>query len=73
MAILTAPVSADVDCNQLKTSTNWCAPSSSKAMKKQRRNRAGCMRARMQPALFRRCFFIALLLLGAHQLVLVLS
>jgi len=31
------------------------------------------LRARMQPALFRRCFFIALLLLGAHQLVLVLS
>jgi len=31
------------------------------------------LRARMPPALFRRCFFVALLLLGAHQLVLVLS
>ncbi|MRW87850.1 TSUP family transporter, partial [Pseudoduganella sp. FT26W] len=27
------------------------------------------LRNRMQPALFRRCFFIALLALGAHQLV----
>ncbi|MRX11291.1 TSUP family transporter, partial [Pseudoduganella sp. FT25W] len=27
------------------------------------------LRGRMQPALFRRCFFIALLALGAHQLI----
>jgi uncharacterized membrane protein YfcA len=27
------------------------------------------LRGRMQPAVFRRCFFIALLALGAHQLV----
>ena len=31
------------------------------------------LRERMQPALFRRCFFIALLLLGAHQLLKVVS
>jgi uncharacterized membrane protein YfcA len=31
------------------------------------------LRDRMQPALFRRCFFIALLALGAHQLVRVVT